>query len=726
MAFILSNAPLDGSEMVKHLLRYLCYILLAMIIGGCGDEHSETPVQAPKQVAKPEIDENFIENGDLDKLKKRKQLRILVPSNLDGGGYLPRKGSPVNIQKEAARNFALSLGLEPLVVPVSDRRNTIQLLLEGKGDIIAGNLAITKERKRHIAFSVPVTYVSGQIVTRSGDTELREKEDLQGRTVAVDPASSFWSSIKGLQHKYPGVGVQALENSSVDDVLAKVADGLIDVAVLSSNDLERHLAYRDDLRVAFDVSKDHSIALGLRPDAHKLREALNQYLHEEQLTQRHGDTHLDDLAAIKKRKVLRVLLRNNAASYFLWRGELLGFEYELAKEFAKQHGLRLEVVVPPTHGGLLTWLQSGKGDIAAGFLAVDEIRSQLGIAFSRPYHYASELVVTRSGEREMSGPEDLANRTLVVRPSSAYWMTLDELRQGGGALDLKTAPENMETEDIIARVATGEYDLTVADGHILDIELTWRTDITAAFPLGEKVAHAWAVRPDNQELLAAINDFFKKEYRGVFYNLTYRKYFKNPRKIRAHAKYRLDKDEETALSPYDGLVRKYADQFGFDWRMVVAQMYQESRFNPEAKSWAGALGLMQVMPRTAKQMGIERLKDPETGLRAGMKYLNWLRDRFDPDLPVADRTWFVLAAYNAGIGHVQDARRLARSKGWDANRWFDNVEQSILLLSQREYATKAKHGYVRGREPVQYVREIRERYQAYLRLTEPARADPKL
>ncbi len=711
-----------------------------MIIGGCEDEYSEAPVQAPKQIAQPEIaeppvaierpklvddreiDAKFIETGDLDSLKKRGRLRILVPSNLDGGGYLPRKGSPVNIQQEAARDFAVSLGLDPLIVPVPNWHDSIELLLEGKGDVIAANLGITKERKRQIAFSVPVSYVSAQIVTRLGDTGLRKKKDLQGRTVAVDPASSFWRSIKELQHKYPEIRLQPLQQPRIDEVLSKLADGLIDVALLGSNELERHLTYRDDLRVAFDLSDDHSIALGLRPDAQQLREALNQYLHEEQLTQRHGDTYLDDLTAIKKRKVLRVLLRNNAASYFLWRGELLGFEFELAKEFAKQHGLRLEVVVPPTHGELLTWLQSGKGDIAAGFLAVNEIRSQLGIAYSNPYHFASELVVTRSGEKEMLGPQDLAGRTLVVRPSSAYWMTLDKLRQEGIDLNLKTAPEDMETEDIIARVATGEYDLTVADGHILDIELTWRSDITAAFPLGEKVAHGWAVRPENLELLAAINRFFKKEYRGVFYNITYKKYFKNPRKIRAHVKHRLDNEEVKTLSPYDDLVRKYADRFDFDWRMVVAQIYQESRFNPNAKSWAGALGLMQIMPRTAKQMGVERLRDPESGVRAGMKYLNWLRDRFEPDLPVAVRTWFVLAAYNAGIGHVLDARRLARRKGWDANRWFGNVEQSMLLLSRPEYATKVKHGYVRGREPVQYVREIRERYRAYLKLTEPPRA----
>ena len=145
-------------------------------------------------------------------------------------------------------------------------------------------------------------------------------------------------------------------------------------------------------------------------------------------------------------------------------------------------------------------------------------------------------------------------------------------------------------------------------------------------------------------------------------------------------------------------------------------MYQESRFNPKAKSWVGAQGLMQVMPRTAKELGITNLTDPESGIKAGIKYLQWVRNRFEPELDVKDRMWFTLAAYNAGQGHVKDARRLAKQQGLNPNRWFDNVEKAILLLSKRKYASKARHGYVRGTEPVNYVREIRQRYQAYLEM----------
>jgi len=307
--------------------------------------------------------------------------------------------------------------------------------------------------------------------------------------------------------------------------------------------------------------------------------------------------------------------------------------------------------------------------------------------------------------------KDLAGRTIVVRQSSAYWHTLEDLKRQGIALKIEAAPEDMETEELIAKVAEGTYDLTVADSHILDIELTWREDIRAAFPLGNPQQLGWAVRAANPQLLQAMNHYIKKEYRGLFYNITLKKYFKNSHTIRKHAEFRTTHAGE--LSPYDTLVQRYAKQYGFDWRLIVSQMYQESRFNPQARSWAGAVGLMQVLPRTARSIGFQDVTPPEQGIHAGVKYLDWVRERFDPELPVQVRTWFALAAYNAGHGHVRDARRLARKLGLNPDRWFGHVEKAILLLAKRKYARQARYGYCRGSEPMKYVREIKRRYQAY-------------
>jgi membrane-bound lytic murein transglycosylase F len=146
-------------------------------------------------------------------------------------------------------------------------------------------------------------------------------------------------------------------------------------------------------------------------------------------------------------------------------------------------------------------------------------------------------------------------------------------------------------------------------------------------------------------------------------------------------------------------------------------MYQESGFDPKAKSYSGAKGLMQIMPRTARSLGFKDVTKPANGIKAGIKYMDWLRDRFNENLPVADRLWFSLASYNAGAGHVHDARRLARQMGLDADKWFANTEKAMLLLSQKEFSSKARYGFVNGKEPVNYVREIKQRYEAYVGLS---------
>jgi len=172
------------------------------------------------------------------------------------------------------------------------------------------------------------------------------------------------------------------------------------------------------------------------------------------------------------------------------------------------------------------------------------------------------------------------------------------------------------------------------------------------------------------------------------------------------------------LSPYDDIVKQKSSKYGFDWRLIISQMYQESRFNPKAKSHAGALGLMQVLPRTAKELGINDLTHPVQSIDAGVQYMNWTRDRFSEDMPTQERLFFALAAYNAGYGHVKDAQRLAKQLKLNPNKWFANVEKAMLLLQQPSYYKKARFGYCRGSEPVNYVREIHQRYLGYIDVTQ--------
>ena len=662
------------------------------------------------------LKKNYRETGDLDALQKQGKLRILLNRNTDQP--LPRHGSPLYIEQALAADFARGVELQPVLVYVDEFDQLIGALQQGKGDLIAANLTITDERKQHIGFSVPINHARQQIVTRGDDTGIRDINSLKNRTIAVRRGTTHEDTLENLKKRVPLKIHELPGNPGIDDILDMLNRNEIDLAIVDSNLLEEAGEYREDFKIALDVSKEQPLAWGIRQNSPMFQDALNRFLNQQQLNRKQQPIFTGDLDAIKKRKTLRLLTRNNAASYFLWRGELLGFEYELARAFARKHQLRLEVIVAPSHEALIPMLKEGKGDLIAAFMTVTDERKKQGVAFSRPHHYASEILVTRDSDNRLEQPEDLRGRSVHVRRSSAYWDTLQSLKSKGIEFDIVEAPETVETEELIAKVASGDIDLTVADSHILDIELTWRDDIKAAFNLSEKRENAWVVRKNNTALLAAINRFIKKEYRGLFYNITYEKYFEDPHRIKSHREERIDLNPDGSISPYDELVKKYARQYGFDWRLLVAQMYQESRFDPQAKSWVGAKGLMQVMPRTAKELELTDLEDPETGIHAGVKYLDWVRDRFETELDVKQRMWFTLAAYNAGQGHVKDARRLARQKGWNPDRWFDHVEKAMLLLSKRQYARHARHGYVRGREPVKYVRDIRGRFNAYRRLAE--------
>ncbi len=697
---------------------FLFFIFNLLLVTACSDSNApstaEVKTNAPDTI-KQERSNTYIDKGGIKAIKSRGKLRILMVKLNDS--WLPREGSPLDMEQELASSFAHSIGLEPVLIYTERFDQLIPYLIEGKGDLIAANLTITQNRKQKIAFTVPVGQSREQLVSHSEDKSIKKKSDLKNRIISVQKHTSYEETLSILQKKYPGIKTEIIDgNLDADEILDKVANKQIDLTILDSNILKQISKYRSDFKIALNLTNERSLAWGVRKDNKQLIKTLNKYLNQQQLAKRHESIFFDDFDVIKKRKTLRVLTRNNAASYFLWRGELLGFEYELIKEFAKKHNLRLEVIVAPSHKDLIPMLTEGKGDIISAFMTATKEREKQGIKFSRYNHLASEIIVTRANDASLNKPEDLTGRSVYVRKSSAYWRTLEKLKSQGIEFNLKEAPETMETEEIIAKVASGEYDLTLSDSHILNIELTWREDIKAAFPLGKPRKNAWAVRKKDTKLLAAINAFIKKEYKGLFYNITYKKYFKNSHKIKKHKQERIDLNPDGTISPYDNLVKKYAEQYGFDWHLIVSQMYQESQFNPKAKSWVGAKGLMQVMPRTAKELKLTNLENPEIGIHAGIKYLQWVRERFEQELDVQDRMWFSLAAYNAGTGHIKDARRLARQKGWNSNRWFNNVEKALLLLSKRKYAKKARHGYVRGLEPVNYVRQIKDRYNAYVRL----------
>ncbi len=438
-----------------------------------------------------------------------------------------------------------------------------------------------------------------------------------------------------------------------------------------------------------------------------------------------------DLDPIHERGRLIALTRYNANSYFIYRGQPMGFEYELLTRLAEHLGVRLEIRVPATWDSLFILLYRGEGDIIAANLTVTKERAKK-VAFTDHLTTTRQVLVQRKPEgwRKMKlheiekqlirSPIDLIGRRVHVRRNSAYYTRLVHLSEElGGDIEIVAMPEDLETEDLIRMVARGEIDYTVADENIALINQAYYADIDVQMPLGVPQRIAWAVRPNAPQLLQAINGWLRqiKSANNPTFNLIYNKYYKNRRAFRARMRSEFFSKTGGKISPYDDLIRQYADSLGWDWRLLASQMYQESQFDPQARSWAGAVGLMQVLPRTARQYGITRLSDPQQNLAAAVRQLEWLWQYWQEIQEPEERIKFVLASYNAGHGHIRDAQRLAQKYGRDPLRWDGHVEYFILQKSKENYFTDpvVQFGYCRGEEPVNYVREILERYEHYKR-----------
>ncbi|MDE3000118.1 MAG: transporter substrate-binding domain-containing protein [Gemmatimonadota bacterium] len=648
--------------------------------------------------------------GDYSELSSRGRLRAIVP--LEAIEYMPRHGEQVTLTYDVARELAEAFKLQPVLVEVGDFSKMMAKLLEGEGDIVVASLTITPERQKHAAFSVPYMYVDEYLVTRSNGRMPGKIEDLADMEISVRRSSSYYQTLMDLRRQVPSLRIRTVpETLNIESLLDGVARGEYDATVSDSHLWHALSSYHDNLATPLVLAKDRPIAVMMRPEDTELKTRVDEYLLARHFTRLRQREFTDDLPGLIERRRLRMITRNNAMTYFIHRGLQVGFEYELMKKFASEHGLRLEVVIPNSHAELLSYLNDGKGDVVAAAMTITPER-QAEADFTWPYNEVEEVVVVREDDNSIDSIRDLAGRTFYVRGSSSFYPTLKALQDSVEDLRIVKLPEDVETEEIMAGVESGLYDLTLVDSNLFDVERTYGLKLKAPLSI-KSTTLGWAVRKGNPALLGSLNEYIRREKGGLYFNMMKKRYFENPRRI-ARAKDSTRVGISGQLSPYDDLVKKYARRYGQDWRLITAQMYQESKFNPQAVSWVGARGLMQVMPKTGLQLGFENLEDPNEGIHAGTKYLHQLIQRFDLEIPIQSRIHFALASYNVGYGHLLDARRLAREKGWDANRWFGNVEHAMRLLSQPAYYERARFGYCRGGQPVHYVEKIQSLYDAYV------------
>jgi membrane-bound lytic murein transglycosylase MltF len=426
-----------------------------------------------------------------------------------------------------------------------------------------------------------------------------------------------------------------------------------------------------------------------------------------------GEEWKGDLDGMIKRRRIRVLVPYSKTSYFIDRGVQRGVAYDMFKAYEdslnlkhKTGDLRVHVAfIPTSRDALADALFSGKGDIVAGNITITEERRQLADFTESLSDSVREVLVVAPGGPAIATLDDLAGQTVHVRAGSIYETNLKAVsdllaKSGKKAINVKQVPANLEDEDILEMANAGLIQMTVVDDHIARFwkQIFPKLAVKDQVAIKSDLAVGYAMRKNSPLLKADLDAFVKTHRQGTAMgNVMLTKYLKSTKFVKSAT----SKAEIKKFQDLIALFRKYGDQYGVDWVLMAAQGYQESQLKQNAKSQVGAIGIMQVMPDTGKDMRVGDISQIEPNINAGIKYVHFMIEQFFKDEPMTDlnKALFAFASYNAGPGRVKQLRREAAKTGLDPNIWFNNVER---IASKRI-----------GRETVTYVSNIYKYYVAY-------------
>ncbi|NJN42393.1 MAG: transporter substrate-binding domain-containing protein [Flammeovirgaceae bacterium] len=402
----------------------------------------------------------------------------------------------------------------------------------------------------------------------------------------------------------------------------------------------------------------------------------------------------------------------------------MGFEYELLTRLAEYLGVSLRIIVASGVEHAFDQLNEGLVDVIAFPLTVTKARKEF-IEFSDPLLLTHQVLVQRkpdSGGVSIKNPVDLIGKKVHVIEGTSLQQRLIHLSEEiGGEIDIVLDTGIAESESLIQKVAMGEIDYTVADQMMAQVNAAYYPNLDIKTILSVSQQIGWGVRKNAPLLEQKINDWLVAVKKEPTFNVIYQRYFESPRTSLLRMQSDFSSFGGSQLSPYDDLIKEGAEKIGWDWRLLAAMVYQESRFNPTAESWAGARGLMQLMPVAAEEYEVSNRDDPVQSVNAGVKLLKrldgvWLKTISDPD----QRLKFVLASYNVGLTHVLDARELTKKYGGNPTRWDgdNNVEYYLSKKSEPKYYREAGvvAGYCKCIEPINYIRLILSRYERYKQL----------
>lgn len=435
------------------------------------------------------------------------------------------------------------------------------------------------------------------------------------------------------------------------------------------------------------------------------------------------------LEKIRQSGKLVALTDYNSTNYYIYRGTPMGYQFELLQSFADHLGVKLEIVTNNDLEESFNQLMTGQVDLISIGLTKTTERIAL-VDFTDPIDQSRQVLVQRKPEnwRKMKTADEidallirnqieLAGKTIVIQKETSFLERLINLSEEiGDSIFIIEDPE-MEVEELISRVATGQIDYTISDEHIALVNQRYFPDIDVKTDISYPQNLSWVVQKGQDSLRIAVNTWLEGFKKSLSSRLIYDKYFNNQRSIN-YARSEYHSIGGGKISPYDEVVKTISSRYNLDWRLVSSLIYQESGFKPDAKSWVGAYGLMQLMPSTAEMFGVDSLSSPEQQIEAGIKFIRWLDRQIPEEVLEEERIKFTLAAYNVGLAHVYDARRLAQKYDSDPNIWTGSVDTFLRQKSNPKFYRDSvvRYGYCRGEEPYNFVIEIMDRYDHYKNL----------
>ena len=426
-----------------------------------------------------------------------------------------------------------------------------------------------------------------------------------------------------------------------------------------------------------------------------------------------SDTTPVDLKQILASDTLRVATMYGATSYFLYRDEWMGLDYEMALQLATSLKLNLKVTVASSEAEMVALLQDRKVDLVAYHLAETKLLKK-NFTFVFPQNQSYQVLVQNMGTKALTDVAELVGKSVVVEANSVFEQRLKSLNQElGGGIDILVADDSLSTEDLVEMVGEKKIAYTLAFRNTALLYKTFYKRLDCRLEVGFRQPNGWLVRSESVQLQKSIAEWGRSADTEQLVAAISSKYWeKSPffalRKV---------KIPMGAISPYDHLFKKYAKLINWDWKMLAALSFHESRFDSSQVSWAGAVGLMQLMPRTAGSFGLtkENAFNPELNIEAGVQYIKSLTLLFRKVTDKEERIKFILAGYNCGPSHIMDAMALSTKYGKDPQIWNNNVEYYLLKKSEPEFYKDpvVKYGIFRGKVTVRYVQNIMSTYDKY-------------